>query len=85
MSDESSQKCLENFHLAGKRNGNGGFCLNASQRANAETWYLKQAERVCADDTCVKVLIVSVADGFRSHLTFKFKWGNYCSIKRSAE
>lgn len=60
MPDESSKKCLENFHPAGERNGKRKFCLNVSQRAKAETWYLKEAESVSDDDTCVIVLIVTV-------------------------
>jgi len=59
MSDDTSQKCLEVFHQAGKRSGNGGFYQTMSQRVVAENWYQTQLEKVCGEDPCVKILIVS--------------------------
>jgi hypothetical protein len=59
VSDDVSQKCVELFHQGSKRGGTGGFYSTMMQRSSPELWYQKKAEKACAEENCVKTMIVS--------------------------
>jgi len=59
VTDDISQKCLELYHQASKRGGSGGFYSSMGQRTAQELWYQKKAEKACAEENCIKTMIVS--------------------------
>ncbi|XP_049777829.1 paired amphipathic helix protein Sin3a-like [Schistocerca cancellata] len=57
VSDSTCQKCIELLRNEAKRDGAGGPCHTAAQRAAAEQMYQRRAERLMGDEVCYKVLI----------------------------
>ena len=59
VTDESCIECFDLFTAESKNRGTGGCCGNAADRQVAEIVYQKKAEKLLADENCMKIIIVS--------------------------
>ena len=59
VTDDSCVDCYELFQSESKNNATGGYCGTAADRQVAELLYQKKAEKLLADENCMKVFVVS--------------------------
>jgi paired amphipathic helix protein Sin3a len=59
VTDEAAVECHELFLSESKLLGSGGSCATAYNRLIPELVYQKKAEKLLADENCMKVFIVS--------------------------
>ena len=59
VTDDSCIECYDLFVAESKNRGTGGNCGSAAERQIAEIIYQKKAEKLLADENCMKVIIVS--------------------------
>ena len=86
VTDESCVECYDLFQAESKNNATGGYCGSAADRQIPELLYQKKAEKLLADENCMKVFVVSDAGGHfkkkkslftRISLSFSFKYCIY--------
>ncbi len=58
VTDESCVECYDLFLAESKSNGTGGNCGSAAERQIAELIYQKKAEKLLADENCMKIILV---------------------------
>ena len=59
VTDDSCVDCYELFQSESKNKATGGYCGTAADRQVAELLYQKKAEKLLADENCMKVFVVS--------------------------
>ena len=59
VTDDSCVECYELFQSESKKGATGGYCGTAANRQMAELVYQKKAEKLLADENCLKVFVVS--------------------------
>ena len=59
VTDEAAIECYEMFLNEAKNKATGGFCSQAHERQIPEMIYQKKAEKLLADENCMKVFVVS--------------------------
>jgi len=57
VTDESCVECYELYQSESKNNATGGYCGTAAERQIAELLYQKKAEKLLADENCMKVFV----------------------------
>ena len=62
VTDEAAVECHELFVSESKSSATGGTCSTAYDRLIPELIYQKKAEKLLADENCMKIFIVSAAD-----------------------
>ncbi len=60
MTDESCVECYDLFISESKQNGTGSSCALAAERQIAEMIYQKKAEKLLADENCMKIILVRI-------------------------
>ena len=60
VTDEAAVECHELFLSESKSSATGGTCSTAYDRLIPELIYQKKAEKLLADENCMKIFIVSV-------------------------
>jgi len=64
VTDDSCIECYDLFMAESKNRGTGGNCGNAADRQVPEIVYQKKAEKLLADENCMKIIIVSLLEHF---------------------
>ena len=64
VTDEAAIECHEMFLSETKNKATGGFCSQAQDRQVAELIYQKRAEKLLADENCMKLFVVSLRNYF---------------------
>ena len=59
VTDEAAVECHELFLSESKSSATGGTCSTAYDRLIPELIYQKKAEKLLADENCMKIFIVS--------------------------
>jgi hypothetical protein len=67
VTDESCVECYDLFLSESKSNGTGGSCALAAERQSPEMIYQKKAEKLLADENCMKIILVSL---FKAQVDF---------------
>ena len=60
VTDDSCVECYELFQSESKKGATGGYCGTAANRQMAELVYQKKAEKLLADENCLKVFVVRI-------------------------
>lgn len=60
VTDDPCIECHELFNSEAKNGATGGLCGKAHERQISELVYQKKAEKILADENCMKIFIVSV-------------------------
>ena len=58
VTDEAGIECYDMFQTESKNNATGGYCATAVERHIVELIYQKRAERLLADENCMKIFVV---------------------------
>ena len=81
VTDEAAVECHELFLSESKSAATGGTCSTAYDRLIPELIYQKKAEKLLADENCMKIFIVSAAALYFSLLScLKFKCVCVCFL-----
>ena len=59
VTDESCVECYDLFLSESKSSGTGGTCGSVAERQIPELIYQKKAEKLLADENCMKIILVS--------------------------
>jgi paired amphipathic helix protein Sin3a len=60
VTDEAAIECYDMFLAESKNKAAGGFCSQAQDRQVPELIYQKRAEKLLADENCIKLFVVSL-------------------------
>ena len=84
MTDETAVECHELFQSEQKKMATGGACETAFSRLIPELMYQKKAEKLLADENCMKLYLVSREKALLHMFLYTYKiYFLVSSIKKS--